>query len=301
MRATLSAALRDVSLAQLRYFLCVVDTGSFQAAAIRMCRSQPALSLAIKQLEDRLGHQLFETGNRSTLTPYGQYCLPLIRELLGRHDTVLDTLERYARNETGTLSLGTITAFATNWLPALVAQYSERHPGIALRLLDDNSINVTRMVLSGELDFGVTAGGAADKRLTFEPLVTDVFGLVCRHDHPLAARRRLRWSELDTLRLIGTTAHAGLASTDEAEPLRRCSIFASNMISLLSMIDHGVGVTVLARLGLPPWMDKLVFVPLTRPKVERTLGILRLADRSLSPAAESMRQLMKTYAKGAWT
>ena len=294
------SVLRDVSLAQLRYFLCVVDTGSFQAAAVRACRSQPALSLSIKQLEERLGHSLFEGGNRSALTPYGVYCLPLIRDLVSRHDSTLDTLERFARNETGTLSLGTITAFATNWLPALVRQYSERYPKISLRLLDDNSINVTRMVLAGEVDFGVTAGGIVDKRLMFEPLVTDVFGLVLRRDHPLAKRKALRWEELDGLPLIGTTAHNGLAGRAEAEPLRRCTIFASNMISLLSMIEQGVGMTVLARLGLPPWMDNLACVPLVKPRVERTLGILRMSERSLSPAAEAMRGLMQDYAAGQW-
>lgn len=278
----------------------MVDTGSFQAAAVRACRSQPALSLSIKQLEERLGHTLFEGGNRSALTPYGVYCLPLIRDLVSRHDATLDTLERFARNETGTLSLGTVTAFATNWLPALVREYSERFPHISLRLLDDNSINITRMVLAGEVDFGVTAGGPLDKRLMLEPLVTDVFGLVLRRDHPLAKRKTLRWEEIDGLPLVGTTAHGGLAGRSEAEPLRRCTIYASNMISLLSTIEQGVGITVLARLGLLPWMDNLVCVPLARPRVERTLGILRMAARGLSPAAEAMPRLMQDYAAGPW-
>ncbi|ALM83515.1 LysR family transcriptional regulator [Bordetella sp. N] len=286
-------SLPDISPVQLRYFLLVVDTGSFQAAAAKACRSQPALSLAIRQLEARLGQPLLEQGNRSTLTPYGQYCVPLMRDLLARHDSTLDALERHARSETGTLSLGTITAFATNWLPELVSRYREQYPNVALRLLDDNSINITRMVLAGEVDFGVTAGTSADKGLTFEPLITDAFGLVCRHDHALARKKSLRWEQLEGLTLIGTTAHGGLTDRECAEPVRRCALYASNMISLLSMIERGVGVTVLAKYGLPPWMDQLVFVPLTEPRVERTLGMLCRADRSLSPAAAAMHGLMK--------
>ncbi|EFF77256.1 LysR substrate-binding domain-containing protein, partial [Achromobacter piechaudii] len=75
--------------------------------------------------------------------------------------------------------------------------------------------------------------------------------------------------------------------------------FVSNMMSLLAMLERGVGVTVLARLGVPPDSPGLAFVPLSRPRIERELGITKLAGRSLSPAAARMEEMLRAKASAS--
>lgn len=132
-------ALPELSIAHYRHFLLVAELRSFRAAAARAFRSQPALSLSIREMEQRLGQPLFERGNGNALTRFGQDCLPLARELVEHHDRVAGTLAGLASNEAGTLTMASVATVATHWLPELVAAYRERFPAVALRLFDDNS------------------------------------------------------------------------------------------------------------------------------------------------------------------
>ena len=72
----------SIKLQQLKHFVFVVEEGGFRTAANRANRSQAALSTSIKELEKILGQPLFETGNKSTLTPFGEICLPKIIQFL---------------------------------------------------------------------------------------------------------------------------------------------------------------------------------------------------------------------------
>jgi len=290
--------LPDLSVQHYRHFLLVAELRSFRAAAARACRSQPALSLSIKEMEHRLGQPLFERGSRVVLTRFGQECLPLARELVEHHDRVAGALGGLARNEAGLLALASVATVATHWLPELVATYRQHYPGVALRIFDDNSEGVERMVLAGEVELGVCSPVTRDRRLEFEPLLRDAFGLVCHRQHPLAARKSVTWREIAALPLVGTVAHRQLAGHSQAAFMMDRPVFVSNMMSLLAMLERGVGVTVLARLGVPPDAAGLAFVPLSRPRIERQLGIMRLAGRTLSPAAASMQALLRQKAAG---
>ncbi|MDQ8035275.1 MAG: LysR family transcriptional regulator [Bordetella sp.] len=275
------AGLPELSVNHYRHFLLVAELRSFGQAAERAHRSQPALSLSIREMEQRLGQALFERGSRVALTAYGRECLPLARELVAHHERVAAALGGLARNETGVLRLATVATVATHWLPELVARYRARFPGVRLRLYDDNSEGVERMVLAGEAELAVCSRVSQDPRLHFEPLLRDAFGLVCHAGHPLARRKSLAWAEIAPLPLVGTVAHR--------------PVFVSNMMSLLAMLARGEGVTVLARLGVPP-DSALAFVPLRAPRIERELGLCWLAGQTLSPAAMQMAELLRAHA-----
>ena len=289
--------LPDLSISHYRHFLLVAELGSFRAAAVRAFRSQPALSLSIREMEQRLGQPLFEPGNRGTLTRFGQDCLPLARELVDHHDRVAGALSGLANNGAGSLTMASVASAATHWLPELVAAYRAQYPAVSLRLFDDNSEGVERMVLAGEVELGVCSTVSRDRRLSFEPLMRDAFGLVCHRGHPLAGRKSVTWREISDLPLVGTIAHRQLAGHPQAAFMLDRQVFVSNMMSLLAMLERGVGVTVLARLGVPPDSPGLAFVPLSRPRIERELGIARLAGRSLSPAAARMEEMLREKAR----
>jgi DNA-binding transcriptional LysR family regulator len=287
------AVALELSVRHLRYFLLVAELGSFRAAAVRIGRSQPALSLAIGELEQRLGQKLFEPSTRATLTSYGRMCLPLARELVESYERTSDSIGKLARNEAGSLTLASIVSLAMHWLPDVVSRYVSLHPGVRLRLLDDNSPNIERMVLSGEVDLGLCSEVSHDERLAFEPLLRDEFGIVCRTGHPLARCRSLTWRDLRDTPLIDTVTNEVFAGLPEAKPLHYGALFISNTATLLSMLERGLGVSVLPRLALPPASATLRFIPLARPRIERTLGMMTLKNRMPSPPAAAMHDLLK--------
>lgn len=286
-------SLVHLSITHLAHFVLVAECGGYRAASQRANRSPSALSLSIREAECRLNQPLFERGARSVLTPFGRECLPLARALVQHHERVCTAMGQLAQGLSGSLRVASVVTAVSHWLPELVERYIELYPDVTVTLLDDITPHIERMVLAEEVDFGICGEVLSNDNLQFEPLVTDVFGLVCPRDHPLATAEKLRWSCLEGLPLIGSTAHRTLHSLPEAEPLRRAKLFTSHMITLLSMMKRGLGVTVLPKLGVPRDADWLAFVPLYAPRLCRDLGIVKLATRTLSPAAAAMEALLR--------
>lgn len=282
----------ELPIPQLRIFLLVAEHGSYQLAAEKAFRSQPAVSKSIQALEGRLGQRLFEPGQRTTLTPFGATCLQLAQEMVQYHDRATGSMLALAHKQAGSLVVASIGSVATSWLPQLIERFAAEHAAVSIRLIDDNSENIERMVLARELDFGLCSVVSSDARLAFTPLARDAFGLVCNKRHPLAARRSMRWSELAGLPLIATTVHRQLDDVPEAAPLRASKLHVSSYLTLLSMLERGVGVTVMSAMAVPSMATQLAFIALTAPRRQRQIGILRVKGRSLSPAAAAMEQLL---------
>lgn len=272
--------------------MLVAETGSFRLAADRAHRSQPAISLAIREMEDRLGQQLLIRGSPVSLTSFGASCLVLARQLVEHADHVASTMESIARNDSGFLSLACVMSAATHWMPGLIKAYQQRYPNVMLNIRDDNSEGVEKMLLRGQVELGICSVVNNDSALSFQPLCKDEFGLVCHRNHPLANEPQLTWQDIAELPHIGTVAHKQLLGHPEAAFLLERQIYVANMLTLVAMLQQQIGVTVLARLGVPPDHAGLVFVPLTEPRVHRTLGLRRRTDRVLSPAAACMKDLL---------
>jgi DNA-binding transcriptional LysR family regulator len=287
----------ELSITQLRNFLHVVDIGSFRGAAERAHRSQPALSLSIKELELRLGQPLFERSTPTHLTPLALDCVPIVRDLVEHYDQACESLGRLASGRTGSLSVASVMTATTHWLSELVPEFVRKYPDVSIRLVDDNSANIEKLVLANSIDFGICSRLGDDDRLVFEPLNHDVFGLVCRHDHPLGRRTAIEWKSLDGLPLVGTTTHRSLRGHAQAAPLQRPAMYVENMTALLSLVDRGQSVTVLPALAVPPYATGLAFVPLKNPTIERVIGILSIRGRVLSPPAATLRAMLRSRLK----
>ena len=284
--------LPELKITPLRYVLTVVDQGGFHAAARQVHRTQPALSMAIRELESRLGEALFERGGKATLTPFGHYCVPRFRELITQHDRLSRELVAQVARDAGHLDMAAVPSVASRLMPRLLADFVQRYPGIRVSLHDGNADYVREQVLAGEVDLGLSSLWEGDAALSFTPLMRDALGVVCRDDHPLAGRQAVHWRELMRESLIGNGTSRLLQGTDAAALLEHHSFYISNMISLTAMLVAGLGVTTLPRLAFPEEYERLKFIPLSEPKVEREIGLLQLSGRSLSPGARAMAEFV---------
>ncbi|ATJ84351.1 LysR family transcriptional regulator [Halomonas beimenensis] len=280
--------LPELKIQPLRYVLAIVDAGGFHAAARQLHRTQPAVSMAVRELEQRLGEPLFEKGGKATLTPFGAYCLPRFRALINQHDRLSRELVAQVEKRAGHLDMAAVPSVASRLMPRLLGDFIARYPNLRVSLQDGNADFVSRMVAGGEVDLGFTSLWQQDDDLAFLPLMHDAVGVVCRDDHPLAQRQALDWRELQGHALIRNGTSRLLEGTEAAPLLAQSAFDISNMISLTAMLVAGVGITTLPRLAFPEEYARLRFIPLATPYVERELGLLRLRQRSLSPAAQAM-------------
>ena len=287
-------SLPEFKIAQLRHFVWVAELKGFHTAAEKACRTQPAISLSIRDLENKLGAVLFEKRNTKTsnteLTPFGLHFLPKAKELITHHDNVALDMALMSEHKTGHLRLASVPSIACKMLPELLSKFIVDVPELHISFFDDNSEAVLRKVEQKQVDIGIAnlPHGHEHADITFTPVWEDQLGVVCREDHPFADMKVLHWNELRKQRLIRNGTSRLLEGT-EAEPLLRNSQFLiSNMLSLIAMLEEGLGITTLPWFAFPKSNRQLRFIPLTNPKIIRHIGLVQLKNKSLSPAAQAL-------------
>ncbi|HEY4140383.1 MAG TPA: LysR family transcriptional regulator [Pseudolabrys sp.] len=287
---------------RLRQFLIAAESGSFRAAASGTSRSAAAVSTAMRDLELQVGAPLFEKGHRARLTPLGETLTPLFAELLRRHDRVVNDVHQLAKAERGSLSVAVAPFLAEEWFPAILRRFLVSHPDIAIKVTDERSRHIRRLVAEGAADIGIATKVVDDPKLTFNPIAADTYGVACRCDHPIASRKTpLTWNQLTGERLIGNDGFETLIGHGLGEWIENPVISVSSRTSVMDCVRQGVGITILPRLTKPAVAEDIVFVPLVKPKVTRQVGILTRAGQTLLPAARDMYDLieaeLRVYAK----
>jgi DNA-binding transcriptional LysR family regulator len=120
----------------LRAFVIIADTRSFTRAAERLLRTQPAISLQMKRLEEAVGRSLLKRNPRLVrLTPAGEVLLDYARRILALNDDLLARVKE--PDLVGTVRLGTPEDFATMHLSGVLARFSHTYPGVALEVTCD--------------------------------------------------------------------------------------------------------------------------------------------------------------------
>jgi DNA-binding transcriptional LysR family regulator len=199
-----------------------------------------------------------------------------------------------ARHEIGQVSIATVPSVASRLLPHLLARFVGEHPKMQISIQDGNADSVQQLLVQGQVDFAISSVWTTDENIEFLPILSDQVGVVCRHDHPLVAvGGALHWSSLQAYPLVRNGTSRLLEGTEAAGLLDSSLLFVSNMISLIAMLEEGIGITTLPSLAFPQGNEQLVFLPLSAPKVERRIGILCRKGHSLSPAAGALMEFLR--------
>lgn len=287
-----------LGLSDFEAFVAVAELASFRKAADTVHLSQPALSRRIAKLEGALGVRLFDRTTRSVgLTAVGREFATKARGLLNDAGTLL-AMGDAAATRAGEVTVACVPSAAYYFLPELIRRYHEQSPRIRVRIVDEAANTVLATVVRGEADFGINFIGAQDPDIDFQPILTEPFVAVCRHDHPLARKRSVTWAELGRYDYMTVSKASGnrllidLALARMPEP-PRWFYETRHVSTLLGLVEAGLGVTAVPRLVMPKaGHPTFVAVPLVEPTVTRTLGVIRRRGRSLPPAAQELYALV---------
>ena len=159
--------MRDFDSSLLRAFVTVAETGAVSAAAVRLARTQAAVSMQLRRLEDDIGQRLLERSPRGVrLTDAGHRLLPYAHAILGAGEDARRALE--VGDVAGTVRLGMLEDVAVGRLPRALRRFSAAHPQVALEIVVDASAALSQRLNEGALD--VLVGDPAMVDAT--PLVT---------------------------------------------------------------------------------------------------------------------------------
>ncbi len=159
------AALANLDPDLLRSFVLIAEGRSFTRAATVVGRTQSAVSMQIRRLEELLGQSvLHRSPHGIELTPHGVYLLGRARELLRLNDEIIATF--HSPQVAGRVRLGSPDDYALRWLPPVLARFAETHPAVEVEVVCLPSIDLAKMLLEGELDLSLVSEGYYSSRLT---------------------------------------------------------------------------------------------------------------------------------------
>ena len=287
-----------LTVRQMLYFDALAQTLHFGRAAELVGVTQPALSAQIAEMEERLGCLLFERGGKSVqMTAEAYDLLPRIETILADIRDVETIARRGRLAMEGKFRLGIIPTIAPYLLPHVLPELKARFPALALELREAVTASLVEETAAGRIDGFIAALPLDYPGLVEEELFHDRFFLaVAENDSEFTSPPVAPDSPaLDRLMLLEEghcLREQALAVCGSVKPVAMASYGATSLTTLLQMVAHGLGVTLIPEMAIGPasTMRDLKIVPFTEPMPSRTSC---LAWRRNSMRHEECVQLAK--------
>jgi LysR family carnitine catabolism transcriptional activator len=280
---------------QLRMFVATASTGNISRASEALHISQPALTRGLQEFESQLGVSLFQrTTRRLSLTHEGERFLPVAQRLLSDMELATTELKQQVAGLRGAVAVAVGTAFGCTVLPEVLRQFSASHPGVTVRLIDDNSQGITARVSRAEVDFGIGSPVGDSGPLLCHRLLSAPLGLLANEArHPLTSFEQDQdLSALPLLKESADTSIMHMLRTHGSDIVSQMGqgIEVSSLALQLAFAQQGLGVAVVSALGAShPMAQGMHFVPV-RPAILRDVFTIQRRDRAPSPSARALMQ-----------
>ncbi len=267
-------------------FMKIVETGSFTKAAAELGYTQSAISQMVHSLEAELSTTLFKRAkNKVELTPDGEAFLPYIRNVNNARRELLEKSREMRGLKGGNIRIGTFSSVSSNWLPGLMKDFKIQYPSVHFDLQQGEYTNIANWIKEGSVDFGFVNPDAVTG-LEVIPLRIDEMLAVLPPEHPLSSRKKV---------LLQALAAEPYILLDEGELSVTLESFKQNGLepniqyrvfddyTIMSMVEKGLGVSILPKLVLSRHPQKIVTKEIT-PPVVRTIA-LAYKQKNILPIA----------------
>lgn len=268
--------------------LKVIEVGSFTKAAELLGYTQPALSQMIASLEKELSIKiLYRSRYGIRLTPEGERLYPSIQSSVIQYEAMRRTADEIRGLDSGIVRIGTVSSVSCHWLPGIIRAFWHKHPNIQIVLHQGDYTSIPEWVRTGAVDFGFVNPHAV-KGTETTIIKSGEFRAVLPKKHPLAEKKSLvledlteepfllleegSYSEpLEAFRAAGITPNIKLRVHDD--------------YSILSMVEQGLGVSILTELVLHKTSYDVIALPI-EPAIIRTMSIVAKDTHSLPLASK---------------
>jgi len=287
---------------QLRYFVKIVESGSFSRAASVVHIAQPALSQQVAELEERLGVTLLQRSARGVRpTAAGEIFYKEASAILHQ----LDQLPQIVRSSTGdvegTVNLGFVSSLAPR-LVGLLEECREAFPKIVIRVSDGDSLSLESKIASASVDIAILYEDAFTTALTRKPLFRQKLFLISHQ--PVVAGNAISLEQVAELPLVLPGITNGRRVLIErvfaaAKLKPNVVLEADSLVSEMWSVRNEVGCTILPVGDLSNFGPHAFAKPaVIEPPIYLTCSIVYSADLPLTTAGEAVRNLLASFVEG---
>lgn len=274
--------------ARCRAFLAAAETGSFSKAAEALSYTPSGVNQLVTALEKELGFPVFRRNTKGvTLTENGELLLPTVREFLRQEDRIFELSAEMNGLLIGSVTIASYSSIATHWLPAVIRAFQQDYPQIRIKLMEGIWQEVSKWLDDRAADIGFFSyqeGMPYD----FIPLAEDPMLALLPKDHPLAQAETYPLENCKYDRFI----MPALGCDDDVEALFAKNGIEPNVqfttlesLSVMSMVEQGLGMSVMNRLITEKRICDIVMLPIDPPS-QITLGVAMNSKADVSPAVK---------------
>lgn len=288
-----------MELHEIRYFLALCETLNFTKAAEACHVSQPALTRAIRKMEEELGGLLFSRERNNThMTELGRMIRPHLEEVIVQTGQARKAASRFLTLENANLSLGVMCTIAPTLFVSFLSRFRADNPGIEVSLVETVPSRLCELLASGELEVAIMAcpdGFAAP--LEALDLYSEPFVIACSVGHRFAAKKKIMMAELDGefyLRRINCEFYDVLATLCHEQGVNLVRSYRSEREDwILTMVAAGLGVCFLPEHSAV--FPGIVGCQVVSPSVERAVCLVTVAGRRQSPPLRAFVRAARTF------
>lgn len=286
---------------ELRYFLAAARLQNFTKAASECGVSQPALTRAIQKLEASLGGDLFfRRLGRIELTPLARRLLPKLEEIQRGLVDITQAAKLAVDEKATTLRLGVVCTIAPTHVVHILGQLREQFPDAEISIQEVSAPSVVALLLSSDIEIGITAQPDIPDEVAFQPLFNDGFEVAMPTGHRLCAGDVVELKQLEGeryLERLNCEFDSYFEATQGRWPYKFKVIYASEREDWIQeLIATGHGCAIVPRsMKCLPGIEKRRLVG---PEIRRTVGLVHLRGRPLSLVGQSFLRLAAAH---SWT
>lgn len=279
---------------QLEVLIAVANERGFSRAADKLYRTQPAISQAIRRLEEEVGEPLFDRSSKDgTLTASGQVLLKYAQQIINlRRDAKL-AVKELKDLQRGKVTLGA-NEYTVMYLLPVISVYRVRHPHIKIEVKRDLASRIPSEVLKRDVEIGIVSFHPPDPALQTVPVATDELALIVAPNHPLAGKKIVSVKELGVETFIAHNVRSPyrekVVQTFEKHrtPLN-ISMELPTLEAIKRFVEQGMGVALVPRLAAQAEIDRgqIVAITVREMRLERKLYLIYRKGAKLSHAARA--------------
>jgi DNA-binding transcriptional LysR family regulator len=296
-----------MELTQLEFFIMVVEQGSFSKAAVRVYRTQPAVSIAIRRLEEEIGAPLLDRSQKTpTLTDAGELVYDYAQRILMLRDQAQNVVSELRALERGRVRIGANESTSLYILPHLILEYRAQHPNVKVEIFRYVSERLPREVLDRNVDFAVLAFEPTDGDLESFPILQDELVLIMSPDDPLAKRESLKIEELGEQSFVAhnvktSSRHKVIETFAQHHTPLNITIELATVETIKRFVQLKIGLAFVPRMCVAEELERgtLATVPVPELSYFRTLWVTHRRHTSLSHAAAAFLEVLHQHASTA--
>lgn len=290
-----------MTLRHLKIFVAVCKYDSVTAAAKKLFLAQPAVSLAIRELESYYGIKLFDRiSRRLYITEQGKQFLDYATHIVSLFDEMENRIKDW--DYIGTLRIGSSITIGTHLLPEYIKIFRQKYSDIKLNVKIENSGDVEKAILRNEIDIALIEGVVHHSQIVSNKFMNDRLVLVCGNTHPLFRKSKIELHELKDYDFImrekGSGGRELFDSTMLVHNIEITPAYESvSTQAIIRAVGAGLGITALPYLMVRKYLESKEIREITIDGISfcRDYYIIYHKNKFLSKSAKDFISICKSF------